>query len=131
MWLRSLGMPTNRVVILERGVANTHDEAVAVAAYARRHPIRRLVVVTSPYHARRAWAVFRAVLGSTVQVGVRSATAESPARPDSWWWAAYDRNYVPYEWAALAWYALRYGVNPLIGPPEVAAIPSVSSTRNR
>ena len=119
-WLQSLGTPSERLVILPRKVGNTHDEAMAVAEYARTMPIRRLVIVTSPYHARRAFVVFASVLGSEVVVGLHPATEDSPAHPAQWWMGPYDRTYVPYEWAALTWYGLRYGIHPLVADTSFA-----------
>ena len=43
-------------------------------------------------------------------VGVEPASSSSPARPDRWWAAPYDRAYVAYEWAAVVYYALRYRI---------------------
>jgi uncharacterized SAM-binding protein YcdF (DUF218 family) len=125
-WLQALGVTSDRVVVLPRRVGNTRDEAMAVAAYRATHPLGRLVVVTSPYHTRRALAVFASVLGGSVRLGVHPATERSPAKPDRWWRASYDRAYVAYEWTALAWYVMRYGVNPLIpsdaGGPDAKGI---------
>lgn len=112
-WLEQLGVPASRVVVLPKRVENTHDEALAVAEYRRTRPFARAAVVTSPYHTRRARAVFASVLGADVALGIYPASANSPAVPGRWWRAAYDRRYVPYEWAAIVWYAVRYGVNPL------------------
>jgi hypothetical protein len=42
-------------------VASTRDEAVATARFAREKGIRRVIVVTQPFHERRAAAAFRAV----------------------------------------------------------------------
>jgi uncharacterized SAM-binding protein YcdF (DUF218 family) len=113
-WLVSLGLSRERLVVLPRRVSNTRDEALAVADLARTLPIRRLAVVTSPYHTRRALAAFTSVLGRDVAIGVYPAFEDSPARPDRWWMAAYDRAYVPYEWAALIWYRMKYGIDPRV-----------------
>lgn len=121
-WLQSLGTAGDRVVMLPNPVTNTRDEAFAVAAYQHTQPIRSLVVVTSPYHARRALAVFTSVLGRTVQLGIHPASPHSPARPKQWWRAAYDRDYVAYEWAALAWYAVRYGISPMVADAAEHAV---------
>jgi uncharacterized SAM-binding protein YcdF (DUF218 family) len=75
-----------------------------------------MLVVSSPYHTRRAFAVFRHVLtGTGVEVGVAPATLFSQARPELWWAAPYDRWYVAYEWAATVYYAVRHGILPVIG----------------
>ena len=122
-WLRSLGIPSERLLILPRKVGNTRDEAIAVAEHARTSRIRRLMIVTSPYHARRALAVFESVLGPQVVVGLHPATEDSPARPARWWMGPYDRAYVAYEWAALAWYGLRYGIHPVVaGTPAAGEV---------
>jgi uncharacterized SAM-binding protein YcdF (DUF218 family) len=68
--------------------------------------VRTLVLVTSPYHQRRASAAARKALGGTVQV------VDYPARPSSWsprrWWAtAHSRRVVVSEYLKLAYYAAR------------------------
>jgi uncharacterized SAM-binding protein YcdF (DUF218 family) len=109
--LVALGVDRERVRVLKLTSDGTHGEALAVRALVRTDPVRRLLIVTSPYHTRRAVAVFRDVLeGSGVTVGVVEASAHAPASPDTWWWHADDRSYVPYEWAALVYYATKYGV---------------------
>jgi uncharacterized SAM-binding protein YcdF (DUF218 family) len=47
----------NQVLTTKR-VKNTHDEAVAVATTARARGWRRIILVTSPFHSRRACATF-------------------------------------------------------------------------
>ena len=108
--LVAAGIPQDRIVLLPDRVSNTRDEAAAARAECSRRHLRRLVVVTSPYHTRRARRTFaRAFAGSGISVGVVPSAA-SPARPGRWWAAAYDRAYVRYEWAALAYYWLHDAV---------------------
>lgn len=110
-WLVTLGVDSSRLRLLPRSVTNTRDEAIAALAFARRHGVRRLLIVTSPYHTRRALAAFEDVFnGSGVQVGVQPSSAYSAARPERWWSTPYDRWYVRYEWSAIAYYAVRYGI---------------------
>ncbi len=113
-WLSHEGVAAERIVQLDPNpTSNTYGEAVAVRDYATRHPLHKLVVVTSPYHTRRALHVFEHVLrGMGVEVGVVPATAYSTAEPDRWWRHPYDRWYVAYEWAALLEYRFKYGVSP-------------------
>jgi uncharacterized SAM-binding protein YcdF (DUF218 family) len=111
-WLSREGVDPARVYEL-RGTANTYGEARAVAAHLEARGLRRLLVVTSPYHARRALMTFRAVLGDAgVRVGLEPAADTSNATPRMWWRYDTDRAYVAYEWAALALYGARYGVPP-------------------
>lgn len=109
--LRRAGVPPERVRILPLTVRGTYGEAVATLAFVRRSPVHRLMLVTSPYHTRRALATFRSVLeGTGIQVGIAPATETSEARPERWWMTPYDRYYVAYEWAAIVYYAFKYGV---------------------
>jgi uncharacterized SAM-binding protein YcdF (DUF218 family) len=112
--LKAAGVDASRVRLLPLTEGGTYGEAVAVRAFAERHHLSRVLVVTSPYHTRRGLATFSTVLSPAhVAAGVVPATATSPARPDQWWTAPYDRAYVRYEWAAIAYYAVRHGVPPL------------------
>jgi uncharacterized SAM-binding protein YcdF (DUF218 family) len=111
--LSLLGVPAERVREVVLTGPGTHGEAVATLGYARDTGLRRLVIVTSPYHTRRSLAVFRKVFeGTGVEIGVEPALADSVAQPGRWWWGGYDRAYVAYEWAALVYYRWSYGVRP-------------------
>jgi uncharacterized SAM-binding protein YcdF (DUF218 family) len=113
-WLNREGVAAERIVQLAPNPSsNTYGEALAVREYASGHPLHKVVVVTSPYHTRRALRVFEHVLGSVgVEVGMVPASAYSAAEPDGWWRHPYDRWYVTYEWAALIEYRFKYGVSP-------------------
>ncbi len=110
------GVPENRIQVVPIPGDGTYAEAVASRRFAEHAGIRRLVVVTSPYHTRRSLAAFRAVFAGTgIRTGIAPATPYSPARPDRWWSTPYDRWYVAYEWAAMLYYVVRHGVIPAIG----------------
>ena len=106
--LVAAGIDRARIVTLPETVSNTRDEAAAALAECARRDVHRLLVVTSPYHTRRARRIFdRAFAGHEIQLGVVGAGNHSPARPESWWKAPYDRAYVRYEWTALAYDVIR------------------------
>jgi uncharacterized SAM-binding protein YcdF (DUF218 family) len=70
------GVPENAVVELAPAspAANTADEARALHAFVGMHPARRIIVVTSPIHSRRArMMVQRALHKFLVDVRVRPA----------------------------------------------------------
>jgi DUF218 domain len=117
--LARAGIARQQIRVLTRPVSNTMSEAEAALDYVRETGVRRLTVVTSPYHSRRALAVFRHVLaGMAVEIGVEPAIRESGAQPWIWWSREYDAWYVPYEWAALVKYALAYRIYPF--PADVS-----------
>jgi uncharacterized SAM-binding protein YcdF (DUF218 family) len=82
--LAALGVPADAVVLLAEDAPGTWDEAQRVAAAARERGWRRVVLVTSAYHTRRAGHLFETALGDGVSVCVQPAVDE-PWRPDNWW----------------------------------------------
>lgn len=109
--LSHAGVSPDRVRVLPIRGRGTYGEALATRHFAEAHRVRRVLVVTSAYHARRAFATFDTVLRPAgVSVGVAPVSDGSPAAPARWWTAAYDRAYVAYEWTAILYYAVRYRV---------------------
>lgn len=114
-WLAHLGVEPGRIAVLPRRGENTRDEAHAALEFCRQQGVKRLLVVTSPYHSRRALATFDHVFeGSGIQLGVQPSSGYSSAVPERWWSAAYDRWYVRYEWSAVVFYFVRYGIAPWV-----------------
>jgi uncharacterized SAM-binding protein YcdF (DUF218 family) len=100
------------VRVLQLAEDSTHGEALVTLAFARAAGIRRLLIVTSPYHTRRSFAAFERVFaGSGVAIGIEPARETSPARPSRWLLGSYDRGYVLYEWVGIAYYMWKYGVS--------------------
>ncbi len=128
-WLVHAGVSRRRIRMLGDPVTNTYDEATASLAYARQEKISGLLIVTSPYHTRRALAVFRQVFASSpVRIGIHPTTSESPATPERWWRHRYDLRYVGYEWAARLFYLFRFGLSPLDVETEVGRLPPFIGT---
>jgi len=102
---------TGRTILLERGVPqgaiatfgenliSTLTEARAVAAALPR--ARRLIVVTSPYHVRRARIIFRDVLRET---DVRFARNHYETLPRAWWREEESAMNVTMELLKLVYY---------------------------
>lgn len=107
------GVHPARIHVLASRVTNTRDEAASCRTYALDAKPTEIVVVTSPYHTRRALAMFRGMFRDLpTRIAIVPASASSPARPHGWWRTRYDRAYVVYEWAAMFYYAVRFGVHP-------------------
>lgn len=108
--LERLGVPSHRVRVLPLTAPGTYGEALAARDWTRQSHVRRLLIVTTPYHTRRSMATFESVFeGSGVEIGIEPAST-SPAKPDRWWADPYDRWYVAYESAAIVYYAIKYRV---------------------
>jgi len=105
------GIPEQRLVILPTRVNSTYDEAVVVRGFAEKTGIRSVLVVTSPYHSRRALWVFRRVLGPVgVDVGIDSPLpGEQSPRPGDWWLSRIGWHSVALEYVKLVYYRITHG----------------------
>ena len=102
--LQAKGVPAEKVELLGAPALSTADEAVAIAARFSQ-PGRKLIVVTSPYHVRRArLAIAQALAGRGVELAV-CATPYEPF-PDEWWRSQDAAREVVLEWAKLTYFLL-------------------------
>lgn len=98
------GVPPERIRA-EEVSRDVHGSMEAIRPILEREGIRSLVVVTSPYHQRRAvWAARRTLRG--VEIVSRPADP-SGWEPSGWWRTSGGRRIVLGEYAKLAWYLLR------------------------
>jgi uncharacterized SAM-binding protein YcdF (DUF218 family) len=107
-YLREMGVPDSAIVVLTDQAKSTVDEASIVTAWIKTRQIRRVIIVSSSFHTRRAGHIFEWMLrGTGVIVRVRPA-AHDRYKPDSWWT---DRNTLLtgfVEWQKMIYYRLRY-----------------------
>ena len=104
------GVPAEAIRFLS-GVDSTAMEAGLAAGLVDRCGWRDLVVVTSPYHTRRAGWTFRRAIGDAAEV--RLATFQDGFDEQGWWRTEKGREQVLGEWAKTigsTWY--------LVDPPE-------------
>lgn len=78
------GVP-GRNIIIEEASANTFQNAQGVAEIVRKSGYTKIILVTSPYHQRRAYMSFKAALPREIRILNHSATDENWRR--SQWWA--------------------------------------------
>jgi uncharacterized SAM-binding protein YcdF (DUF218 family) len=82
--LESRGVPAASIVKFSHRGANTREEAEALRVLAASRGWRRVLVVTSNYHARRTRFIFGRVFPPSVTVLV-SAAHDSEFDPSRWW----------------------------------------------
>jgi uncharacterized SAM-binding protein YcdF (DUF218 family) len=95
------GVPTERVVVDDQSTS-TQDNARHSARLMERHGWKRAILVTSPYHTRRAAVIFRAEFrtrGLDLQVYAADGSFFDPSR---WWTRDQDRALVRSEYMKLA-----------------------------
>lgn len=103
--LGGLGVPPSAIVTLRRRAQSTATEANTIARWACAHGMRRLVVVTSPSHTRRARLVLGRALGPTVALTMRPSRARFAA--SRWYAVRRDAKLVLSEWQKLVHHWLR------------------------
>lgn len=100
--LQAKGVPADKIQPLGEPALSTFDEAAAIAARFGQSG-RRLIVVTSPYHVRRArLMIAHALDGRGVELAV-CATPYEPF-PDDWWRSQDAAREVLLEWAKIIFY---------------------------
>lgn len=87
---RRSGVPAEAIELDEAAV-NTRQNAVGVADIVRKHGYTSIILVTSPYHQRRASIVFRRELDPNVAI-INHSTVDQDWRRSHWWSSAYSRS---------------------------------------
>ena len=99
-----LGIPPE-AIRMEQVSRSTHESMLAVRPILEEEGIRTLVVVTSPYHQRRAaWAARRTLRGIEI---VSHPADPASWRPAGWWKTRSNRRIVVGEYLKLAYYILQ------------------------
>jgi uncharacterized SAM-binding protein YcdF (DUF218 family) len=106
--LESGGVPAASIVKFSHRGENTREEAEALAGLIAGRGWKRVLVVTSNYHARRARFIFERVLPAGVSVQV-SGAHDSEFDPSRWWEARLGQKLFFNEVLgyAVAWWELR------------------------
>jgi len=105
----ALGVPADKVTLPSGGVDNTAAEAALLRNTYPPGSIRRVIVVTSHYHVRRAGYAFRRELEPAgVEVVVRASRYDG-ANPARWWTRRQDIRFIMSEIPKLAAYLAGLG----------------------
>jgi len=102
------GVAPERILMARGVVQTTCDEALAVRTLAQEQGWRSLLIVTDPFHTRRARLTFRTVFrGTGITVAVRPVES-AEYDPEAWWRSADGLRETWTEYAKLALYLLGY-----------------------
>jgi uncharacterized SAM-binding protein YcdF (DUF218 family) len=78
------GVPKDKIVRFAHDGDSTLEEAAALLRFAKERKWRKVIVVTSNYHTRRARYIFRRVFPQGMEVRVASAR-DGDFDPEHWW----------------------------------------------
>jgi uncharacterized SAM-binding protein YcdF (DUF218 family) len=82
--LKAFGVPANAIVTVTHRATNTREEAIADAQAIAAHGWKKVLLVTSNYHTRRANYIFERTLPAGTELRVISAP-DSEYDPNTWW----------------------------------------------
>ena len=98
-FLLGKGYPRELFWAFPHHAASTIEEAKLLAREFKLLRVKRVLIVTSNYHSRRASLVFHALLPS-LQIRVIGAPEEN-FHPESWWKARVSRRLAKSEWSKI------------------------------
>ena len=85
--LEKLGVPPEKIIILpfQGGVTSTFDEAAALRKYLEARQVRKIILVTSAFHTRRAWWIFDKTLEGLPVTLEMAAVPYADFDQTNWW----------------------------------------------
>jgi uncharacterized SAM-binding protein YcdF (DUF218 family) len=106
------GVPQTAIIVFKHTGENTREEAEALRSLVQDRGWKRLLVVTSNYHTRRARYIFSRVLPAA-QVFVAS-TPDTGFDPNNWWEHRYSVKMFFYELTGMcvSVWELRHATSP-------------------
>jgi uncharacterized SAM-binding protein YcdF (DUF218 family) len=108
--LQRRGVPAEKIRIVSQPALGTYYESLNVREYASSHKLRRLLIVTSAYHSRRAlWSMRRACEGTEMEIGVDGPSPgwQTPSAW-TWWMHRWGWKVVAGEYLKMIYYWVRY-----------------------
>lgn len=84
------GVPVSSI-LLEEDSVDTYENAQNVARIVKQNNISSIILVTSPYHQRRASIEFKRALGGNVKI-INHSTSDENWRRSAWWKNNYSLN---------------------------------------
>jgi uncharacterized SAM-binding protein YcdF (DUF218 family) len=91
-------------IVLDKVSGNTYENAVQVRGIVREMGITSILLVTSAYHMKRAYSVFRKTLPGDVRIMPHSAP--SPNFDEKRWWQGRGAWLANVEFIKYCWYEL-------------------------
>jgi uncharacterized SAM-binding protein YcdF (DUF218 family) len=104
------GVPADAIVYDDTPVTSTYDETVLLKTWINHYPtpIHSVIVVSDPFHMRRARWTTRYLLGNGIDVLMAPVPFEQTPYKQQWWTDELSTSYVREEYIKSVYYFLRY-----------------------
>jgi uncharacterized SAM-binding protein YcdF (DUF218 family) len=96
-----LGIPGKHILIEDKS-RTTEENAEYTSEILKKHGYKSILLVTSPYHSKRASLIFQRVLGEEIKV-ISAPVERSWFRFSDWWKRKRDRSMVFSEYSKFLW----------------------------
>jgi len=97
----SIGIPKD-AILLEEQSKTTEEDARFTKQILDKHKYKSCILVTSPYHSRRAYTIFKKIMDKEIKV-ISAPCNQSWFRFDDWWKRRKDRRFVLNEYSKFLW----------------------------
>jgi uncharacterized SAM-binding protein YcdF (DUF218 family) len=108
--MQQQGVPQDRIQLAPGQALGTYEESLLIRDYATSHHFKKILIVTSAYHSRRAlWSMRRACEGSGIEVGIDTPPPgwQTPS-PWAWWAHRWGWKVVGGEYVKMIYYWTKY-----------------------
>jgi uncharacterized SAM-binding protein YcdF (DUF218 family) len=107
------GVPANAIAYDDASVISTYMEVQRLQEWIgqRPAPVHSVIVVSDPFHMRRARWTCKKVLGERIEVQMAPVPMELTPHRLRWWTDPVSRRYVRAEYEKLIYYVLRYQIS--------------------
>jgi uncharacterized SAM-binding protein YcdF (DUF218 family) len=104
------GVPPEAIVLDDTNVTSTYDEVMLLKAWMDQssQPIQSVMVVSDPFHMRRARWTYRHVLGKKIDILMAPVPFDQTPYQKYWWEDLGSQKYVKDEYIKSVYYILRY-----------------------
>ena len=104
------GVPMDAIVIDDSKVMSTYMEAERLKEWIAQnpYPVRSVIVVSDPFHMRRARWTYQKVLGDGITIQMAPVPFDMTPYQRPWWRDAQSRLNVREEYSKLLYYLIRY-----------------------
>lgn len=106
----SQGIPLEAIAYDESTVMSTYMEAERLKEWISKspRPIHSVIVVSDPFHMRRAQWTYQKVLGKSIGVQMAPVSFQQTVYQPAWWTDRISQEYVWNEYEKYLYYLLRY-----------------------
>lgn len=102
-----LGILGKAILIADKA-RSTEEEAKYTKEILMNQGYKSIILVTSPYHSKRAYKIFQSVMGKEIKI-ISTPVENSWFKSDEWWKRRRDRAMVLSEYSKFVWLWI-YGV---------------------